>query len=340
MTDPDVDVESIYTGHRQKPNCPRCRSLFKTEAEVGNHHKAQALCKVIQGDGDVEGFDAAQEKLLKSKKRRKGVDTEQDKWKEIFKILFPSHQDIPDPFYKTSLDDQNAASQVPRQDQDDVESIFTRDIPSSVEEETFSKMEEAVGGRLTKKKRKNLMNVFRGFAVNMLRHSTEGDTKDRAITPMSKSSQVERPRSAGASREKLQCVKADGKPDEKLESKRDDASVAQEATQISMSGPLIDPVMTLGSLPSVEETVQRSIPLDSQSFDLGMDPTGVCWQAWAANGNGDAWLEDLLGIGTALPGVLSQGQDKVFRIEPMNVYDGVDTIPMRAQYVVGEDATY
>ncbi|KAK1656293.1 hypothetical protein BDP81DRAFT_19313 [Colletotrichum phormii] len=334
--------EHLHRTHRQKPNCPRCRSLFKTEAEVGNHLKAQALCKVILGDGDVEGFDAAQEKLLKSKKRRKGVDTEEDKWREIFKILFPGHQDVPDPFYKTSLDDQSLVIHVPIKDQDDVESIFTRDIPSPVEEETFSKMEEAVGGRLTKKKRRKLMNVFRGFAVKMLRHSAEGDNTDRAITAMSKSSQVERPRSARAPGEELQRVKADEKPNEKLERKQDEVYVVHEATQTSMSGPPMDPVMTLSSFPSVEGTMPRSAPLDFQAFDLGIDSDVAFWPAWDAafaNDNEDAWLDDLLRTVTALPGGFAQEQDKTVGIEPANAYDCVETIPRQTRLVIGRDAT-
>ncbi|KAK0373435.1 hypothetical protein CLIM01_09201 [Colletotrichum limetticola] len=333
--------EHLHRTHRQKPNCPRCRSLFKTEAEVGTHLKAQTLCNVVQGEDSVEGFDAAQEKLLKSKKRRKGVETEEDKWREIFKILFPSHRDIPDPFYKTSLDDQTATSQASVRGQDDVESIFTRDIPSPVEEEMSSKLEEAVGGRLSKKKRRKLLNVFKGFAVKMLRHSTEGDAKDKAITLASKSSQVERSfasaRSAGAP-EKLQRGKASGKPNDKVGGEQDEINAVQEATQTRV--PPMDPVMALSTCQSVEATETRSIPLDFQAFGLDMDSDIACWSAWDAalsNDNGDAWLDDLLGTGNALPGGLAQAQDKTFGVEPMNTYDGVNTVPTRAQHVVGQD---
>ncbi|KAI3544303.1 hypothetical protein CSPX01_05755 [Colletotrichum filicis] len=320
--------EHLHRTHRQKPNCPRCRSLFKTEAEVGTHLKAQTLCNVVQGEDSVEGFDAAQEKLLKSKKRRKGVETEEDKWREIFKILFPSHRDIPDPceysenehdvksqltlsiVYKTSLDDQTATSQASVRGQDDVESIFTRDIPSPVEEEMSSKLEEAVGGRLSKKKRRKLLNVFKGFAVKMLRHSVEGDIKSRAITSPSKSTQIEKPsgteRSARAPSEKLLRTVADDKPDEKLEGKHDEVYALHEATESGV--PPMDPVMAPSCLPSVEVTEPRSILLDSQAFGLYLDSDITCWSAWdaaLANDNGDAWLDDFLGTGNASQGDLA-----------------------------------
>ncbi|KAK1485590.1 hypothetical protein CCUS01_03730 [Colletotrichum cuscutae] len=329
---------------KQKPNCPRCRSLFKTEAEVGTHLKAQTLCNVVQGEDSVEGFDAAQEKLLKSKKRRKGVETEEDKWREIFKILFPSHRDIPDPFYKTSLDDQIATCQASVREQDDVESIFTRDIPSPVEEEMSSELEEAVGGSLSKKKRRKLLNVFKGFAVKMLRHSAEGDIKSRAITLPSKSSQIEKSsgteRSARAPSEKLLRTVADDKPDDKLQGKHDEVYALHEATQSGV--PPMDPVMAPSCLPSVEVTEPRSTLLDSQAFGLYLDSDITCWSAWDAalgNDNGDAWLDDLLGTGNASQGHLTQEQDKTLGVDPVNAYDGVGTIAMRVQHVAGENGT-
>ncbi|KAK1727827.1 uncharacterized protein BDZ83DRAFT_611184 [Colletotrichum acutatum] len=334
--------EHLHRTHRQKPNCPRCRSIFKTEAEVGVHLKAKALCDVIQGEGQVEGFDAAQEKLLKSKKRRKGVKTEEDKWREIFIILFPNHKDVPDPFYKTPVNDQTATDQTPKREQDDVESIFTRDIPSPVEEEMSSKLEEAVGGRLTKKKRRKLLNVFRGFAVEMLRQSAERDIKNRAITLPSKSSQIEKSsgtaRSARAPSEKLLRTVADDKPHEMLEGKQDEVYHLNEATQIGV--PPTDPVMALSSLQSVEVTEPRGIPWDFQGFGLEMDSDIACWSAWDAvfaNDDGDAWLNDILSTGTALPGGLAQAQGKTVEVEPMNAYDGVSTIPTQVQHVVGRD---
>ncbi|EXF75359.1 hypothetical protein CFIO01_02946 [Colletotrichum fioriniae PJ7] len=325
------------------PNGTNYHSLPDAWKPPPSRPEPQALCNVIQGEGHVEGFDAAQEKLLKSKKRRNGVETEEDKWKEIFKILFPSHKDVPDPFYKTPVDDRTAADQTPKQEQDDVESIFTRDIPSPVEEEMTSKLEEAVGGRLTKKKRRKLLNVFRGFAVKMLRQSTEGDIKNRAIILPSKSSQIEKSfgteRSARAPSEKLLRTVAEDKPDEKLEGKQDEVYALHEAMQAG--APSMDSVMALGSLPSIEATGPRSIPVDFQAFGLDMDSDIACWSAWDAafaNDNGDAWLDGLLGTGTALPGGLSQAQDKTFGVEPMNAYDGVSNVST-LQHVVGQDYT-
>ncbi|WZH45850.1 hypothetical protein QYS62_006918 [Fusarium acuminatum] len=50
----------------------------------------------------VEGFDEAQERSLKSRKRSGRELSEDDKWRRVFKILFPHvlDDDIPSPFYE------------------------------------------------------------------------------------------------------------------------------------------------------------------------------------------------------------------------------------------------
>ncbi|KAK1513539.1 uncharacterized protein CCOS01_14481 [Colletotrichum costaricense] len=335
--------EHLHRTHRQKPNCPRCRGIFKTELEVIDHLQAQSLCKVVQDEGDVEGFDAAQEKLLRSKKRRKGVDTEEDKWEEIFKILFPDQKDVPGPFYKMPVNDQTAVDQAQEKEQDDAESIFTKDLPSLVEEEMSLKMEEAVGGHLTKQERGKLLNVFRGFAVKMLRQSKEGDVKDKEFTLTSKSSQTSKSygnaRSAGPPSERLQHTNADDKLDEKLEVKQHEVYASHEAQTLV---PPIDPVMALSSLPSAEATEPRSMPLYSQAVRVDMESDVACWPVWDAafvDDNGDSWLDDLLGTSITFAGGLAQAQDKTFGVEPMKARDGVDTIPARVQHVVGQDYT-
>lgn len=46
----------------------------------------------------VEGFDAAQEDRLRSRKKAKGIaePSEAERWRDVYKILFP-HDDVPSP---------------------------------------------------------------------------------------------------------------------------------------------------------------------------------------------------------------------------------------------------
>ncbi|KAI8286072.1 hypothetical protein K4K60_000717 [Colletotrichum sp. SAR11_57] len=157
---------------QQKPNCPRCRMTFSAEAEVREHLKSQSLCEVLEGVS-VEGFDEVQEKQLKSKKRGRVVKSEQDKWREIYRILFPDSSEIPDPLYNLAFDDTTPTGAA-QADNQDVETIFKQPVPRKLEEETLSLMEDAVGGQLNTKKRRKIMDVCKDFAIKMLRSPRKG----------------------------------------------------------------------------------------------------------------------------------------------------------------------
>ncbi|KAI8304666.1 hypothetical protein K4K61_005981 [Colletotrichum sp. SAR11_59] len=165
---------SFTSTHRlkQKPNCPRCRTTFSAEAEVREHLKSQSLCEVLEGVS-VEGFDEVQEKQLKSKKRGRVVKSEQDKWREIYRILFPDSSEIPDPLYNLAFDDTTPTGAA-QTDHQDAEAIFKQPVPRKLEEETLSLMEDAVGGQLNTKKRRKIMDVCKDFAIKMLRSPRKG----------------------------------------------------------------------------------------------------------------------------------------------------------------------
>lgn len=57
--------------------------------------KKEVLCKVINSAPKVEGIDRAKESELRSRKNKKQHRTEVDKWKEVYRILFPEEHEIP-----------------------------------------------------------------------------------------------------------------------------------------------------------------------------------------------------------------------------------------------------
>ncbi|KAF6812347.1 hypothetical protein CSOJ01_05218 [Colletotrichum sojae] len=156
--------------------------------EVKTHLKSRTPCEATESPG-IEGFDASQEKRLKSKKKVHGVTTEEDKWKEIFKILFPDRTEIPSLFYDFSFSNdasnkvslrvrpngfdglgrRESSSTERHQQTDDIESILTRDVPPDLDEEAFSQMDEAVGGQLSRGKKRKLLDVVKGLAVKMFK---------------------------------------------------------------------------------------------------------------------------------------------------------------------------
>jgi hypothetical protein len=82
--------EHLYRRHALPLRCARCRSEFPTEAELTAHARSQDVC-LVQNAEPQEGFDKDQEKILKS--RKKSVLTEKQKWKDMFRVLFP---DVPE----------------------------------------------------------------------------------------------------------------------------------------------------------------------------------------------------------------------------------------------------
>jgi hypothetical protein len=63
-----------------------------------SHLQATTVCDIMEKI-IIEGFDQKQEEKLKSRKRNHLNQTEEQRWKEVYSILFPEgdEQDIPSP---------------------------------------------------------------------------------------------------------------------------------------------------------------------------------------------------------------------------------------------------
>ncbi|KAI1737003.1 hypothetical protein F4680DRAFT_236392 [Xylaria scruposa] len=101
---PDVHrvKEHLYRKHRQpKFRCVRCWECFDSEQNYVDHQRALIPCELGER-GPVEGFDANQERQLRSRKKKSHIVSETDKWNAIYQILFPhvSSDSIPSPFYE------------------------------------------------------------------------------------------------------------------------------------------------------------------------------------------------------------------------------------------------
>ncbi|KAI0813413.1 hypothetical protein GGR55DRAFT_677054 [Xylaria sp. FL0064] len=101
-----VDVhrvkEHLYRRHRQaKFRCARCWVCFESEQDYVDHQRASIPCELRESE-PIEGFDAEQERQLKSRKKKSHIVSEIDKWRAVFQILFPHvlPDEIPSPFYE------------------------------------------------------------------------------------------------------------------------------------------------------------------------------------------------------------------------------------------------
>ncbi|KAI0897926.1 hypothetical protein F4806DRAFT_507681 [Annulohypoxylon nitens] len=101
---PDVHrvKEHLYRRHRQpRYRCGRCWQPFENEEDHIDHQRATEPCP-LRDKEPVEGFDASQEKRLRSRKKTTNCQTEIAKWEAVFSILFPHvpEERIPSPFYE------------------------------------------------------------------------------------------------------------------------------------------------------------------------------------------------------------------------------------------------
>ncbi|KAF1844455.1 uncharacterized protein K460DRAFT_397545 [Cucurbitaria berberidis CBS 394.84] len=88
--------EHLYRRHLLPPQCHRCCTTFNNDVALREHQRDARGCEV-QEQTPLEGFDKDQERRLKSKKRSQQYQSEEDKWKGVYRILFPDdiEADIP-----------------------------------------------------------------------------------------------------------------------------------------------------------------------------------------------------------------------------------------------------
>jgi hypothetical protein len=78
--------------------CMRCSKRFPTESDLAAHLRVPDPC-VWQEAPVIEGITAEQEKKLKRRQRLEISQSEEAKWMEIYRILFPDEHEsnLPSP---------------------------------------------------------------------------------------------------------------------------------------------------------------------------------------------------------------------------------------------------
>ncbi|KAH8895961.1 hypothetical protein GQ53DRAFT_838856 [Thozetella sp. PMI_491] len=90
--------EHIYRCHRHL-YCPRCKVIFENKPQLDLHVEAsrEDICDVRPGR--PPGITPEQERQLRSKKRPAGGRSEEEKWRNIYALLFPN-EDIPSCYFE------------------------------------------------------------------------------------------------------------------------------------------------------------------------------------------------------------------------------------------------
>jgi len=106
--------EHIYRSHSSKNHCQRCLGYFESEDSLQEHCQSEKPCKLAKNK-TVDFCSDAKETLLRA--RAKAGLSEEQKWQEMYKILFPG-EPVPSPCYDSS-DETGAAPQESRSKDDE-----------------------------------------------------------------------------------------------------------------------------------------------------------------------------------------------------------------------------
>jgi hypothetical protein len=87
--------EHLYRRHRVPIQCKRCWLRFKSQEDLDTHLTVLNICALTPGY-PAEGLTPDLEKKLKCRKKASPEQTEEQRWKEIYRLLFPDEV-VPNP---------------------------------------------------------------------------------------------------------------------------------------------------------------------------------------------------------------------------------------------------
>ncbi|KAF6828053.1 hypothetical protein CPLU01_08761 [Colletotrichum plurivorum] len=162
--------EHLYRVHQGKPFCPRCGATFEAEDDVRGHlSRPEGVCERADGF-EVEGFDAAQEKKLHSRKRKR--TSEEENWKDIFWILFPGETSVPDPYYRSTHSKPDRPASIETSDADSVHGGGN----ARQMEAALARVEEIIKQPLDKRQRLEMLAVFGDLGAKRSTQRDDGNT--------------------------------------------------------------------------------------------------------------------------------------------------------------------
>ncbi|TLD36853.1 hypothetical protein E2P81_ATG02635 [Venturia nashicola] len=95
--------EHVYRRHTLF-TCPRCQLSFEDSETLNEHAQAAESCTIANHPPEqpIEGCNKEQERKLRCRKRQPG-ETDEDRWAEMYRILFGDDVEVPGPYYDFDL---------------------------------------------------------------------------------------------------------------------------------------------------------------------------------------------------------------------------------------------
>lgn len=151
----NVTREHLYRRHLLPPQCHRCCTTFTNDLALREHQRDPSGCE-LREQIPLEGFDKEQEKRMKSKKGSQMHHSEIEKWKAVYRILFPDDHDadMPSPcklHHSSSLDAQMLIDE-------DIE--YKRNTASAAESSSSTRFQEFSRLELPRLVRRTLESII------------------------------------------------------------------------------------------------------------------------------------------------------------------------------------
>ncbi|TVY82020.1 Resistance to glucose repression protein [Lachnellula suecica] len=176
--------EHLYRCHQISPHCKRCWRTFKTQLQLDIHITVAAtdICELQPGNIPV-GITPAMERQLRSRKKSHRDQTDEERWKDMYKLLFPN-EEIPSPYFEP-VQTEGPASPDSR-DLADYEDYIRRELPrlvrSNIEEvvrRETQPLEAALIG--------SLVGIIQDCQDRVFRSYRESQGVDQDLTPTARS---------------------------------------------------------------------------------------------------------------------------------------------------------
>ncbi|KAI1106440.1 hypothetical protein F4804DRAFT_340457 [Jackrogersella minutella] len=178
--------EHLYRAHRlPKHTCPRCNEPFDDAKDLGEHLRADVLCETLKVVPMLQGIDEATETKLKVRKKNFPGMTDEQRWRDIYMILFPKANPnaMPTPYY-----DGNDSLRFTKSNEEwkKAKKRIQKELPKFVQkkvERSFEKVELEVLQRLPDIVRDGLFEFFKDLPFDDRSPSASPAATPRARTP-------------------------------------------------------------------------------------------------------------------------------------------------------------
>lgn len=148
--------EHLYRSHAQPIFCPICYATFKSDKEQSNHVRLQQCQR--SAPQKIDGID--RETVWTLRKRTTALRLEEDKWRDVYHVLFPdvADGDIPSPFYECDSPSESSRR-------------FRRELLRRVQAELFATADR-VPGPVEQQLLQRVAHIIRNCEEDLLRSDT------------------------------------------------------------------------------------------------------------------------------------------------------------------------